>query len=141
MPTRRPPAAPAAPPGLVGAWAFDEGSGRDDRPTRRGTGTPARSTARRGRPQGRYGNALSVQRHSTTVRVPGSASLNVTTAMTLSAWIRPTAAQGGWRTIMQREADAYFLNASNDTGALLPVGRRHVRPATRLGQRPDRRAR
>ena len=33
--------------------------------------------------------------------------------MTLSAWIRPTAAQGGWRTILQRQTDAYFLSASN----------------------------
>jgi Concanavalin A-like lectin/glucanases superfamily len=34
--------------------------------------------------------------------------------MTLSAWIRPTASQTGWRTILQRQSDAYFLNASND---------------------------
>ena len=54
--------------------------------------------------------------------IPGSASLNVSTAMTLSAWIQPTAGQSGWRTIMQRERDAYFLNASNDTGALRPSG-------------------
>ena len=31
-------------------------------------------------------------------------------------------AQGGWRTIMQREVDAYFLNASNDAGPLRPSG-------------------
>ena len=42
--------------------------------------------------------------------------------MTLSAWIRPAASQSGWRTIVQRQADAYFLNASNDTGALRPSG-------------------
>jgi hypothetical protein len=42
--------------------------------------------------------------------------------MTLQAWIMPTAAQSGWRTVMQREIDAYFLNASNDAGALLPSG-------------------
>jgi hypothetical protein len=42
--------------------------------------------------------------------------------MTLQAWIFPTAAQSGWRTIMQREVDAYFLNASNGNGPLLPSG-------------------
>ena len=42
--------------------------------------------------------------------------------MTMEAWIYPTASQSGWRTIMQREVDAYFLNASNDTGALRPSG-------------------
>ena len=42
--------------------------------------------------------------------------------MTLSAWIRPTASQTGWRTIVQRQADAYFLNASNDSAGLRPSG-------------------
>ena len=42
--------------------------------------------------------------------------------MTLEAWVYPTASQSGWRTIVQREVDAYFLNGSNSTGALLPSG-------------------
>jgi hypothetical protein len=42
--------------------------------------------------------------------------------MTLSAWIRPTVSQSGWRTIMQRQADSYFLNASNSDGPLRPSG-------------------
>jgi hypothetical protein len=42
--------------------------------------------------------------------------------MTLAAWIRPTANQAGWRTILQRETDAYALNASNSKGALRPSG-------------------
>jgi hypothetical protein len=56
------------------------------------------------------------------VVIPSSASLNVTTAMTLEAWVYPTAAQSGWRTIMQKEADAYFLNASTDAGPLQSGG-------------------
>ena len=51
-----------------------------------------------------------------------SASLDLTTAMTLSAWIQPTASQSGWRTILQHETDAYFLNASNSDGPLRPSG-------------------
>ena len=31
--------------------------------------------------------------------------------MTLSAWIRPSESQSGWRTIMSRQTDAYFLMA------------------------------
>ena len=42
--------------------------------------------------------------------------------MTLSAWINPTASQSGWRTIMQSQTDAYFLNASNSAGPLRPSG-------------------
>jgi hypothetical protein len=41
--------------------------------------------------------------------------------MTLSAWIQPTASQSGWRTIMQRETDAYFLNASSSS-PMRPAG-------------------
>ena len=72
--------------------------------------------------QGRYGDALSFNGSNSLVRVADSASLDLTTAMTLSAWIRPTVSQSGWRTIMQRQADAYFLNASNGDGALRPAG-------------------
>ena len=71
---------------------------------------------------GRYGNALSFNGSNSVVRVADSASLDLTTAMTLSAWIRPTVSQSGWRTIMQRQADAYFLNASNGDGPLRPSG-------------------
>jgi hypothetical protein len=46
--------------------------------------------------------------------------------MTLSAWINPAVSQSGWRTIVQRQVDAYFLNASHDTGALRPSGGAHV---------------
>jgi hypothetical protein len=42
--------------------------------------------------------------------------------MTLSAWIRPTAAQAGWRTILARQTDVYFLMAGNGTGTLRPDG-------------------
>jgi hypothetical protein len=34
--------------------------------------------------------------------------------MTLSAWVRPTARQGGWRTIVQHQTDAYLLTAGSD---------------------------
>ena len=64
--------------------------------------------------QGRFGNALSFNGTNSVVRVASSASLNLSSAMTLSAWIRPTASQTGWRTILQRQADAYFLSSSND---------------------------
>ena len=72
--------------------------------------------------QGRYGGALRLNGANSTVRVADSASLDLTTAMTLSAWIRPAAIQSGWRTILQRETDAYFLNAGNSDGPLRPSG-------------------
>jgi hypothetical protein len=104
------PMAPAA--GLVAGYAFDAGSGSvaADASENRNTGEifGARWAA------GRLGTALRFDGRVTVVRVPASQSLNLRLAMTLSAWVRPTTPQGGWRTIVQREADAYLLTASSD---------------------------
>ncbi len=113
--------APAIPQGLVGAWGFGEGSGGTTADAS-GNGNAGTINGATWTTQGRYGDALNFNGTNTTVRVAASASLNVTTAMTLSAWIRPSASQGGWRTVLQREVDSYFLNASNDSGPLRPSG-------------------
>ena len=107
--------------GLVAAYAFSEGVGTTaaDASGNGNVGTIAGATWTT---QGRFGPALSFNGVNNVVQVPASASLNVTSAMTLEAWIFPTASQGGWRTIMQRQADAYFLNASNSSGPLRPSG-------------------
>ena len=59
---------------------------------------------------------------SSMVQVPSAPSLGLSSAMTLSGWIRPAVSQGGWRAILQRQADAYFLNASTSVGPLRPGG-------------------
>ena len=111
----------ATPAGLVGAWAFGEGSGTTSADTS-GNNNTATIQGASWSTAGRFGNALSFNGSGSIVQVASSASLNLTSAMTLSAWVNPAAAQSGWRTIMQRQVDAYFLNASNDTGALRPSG-------------------
>jgi hypothetical protein len=55
------------------------------------------------------------------VRVPATTSLDVASELTLSAWIRPTASQNGWRTIVQRERDTFFLDSGSNLQGL--VGR------------------
>ena len=107
-----PPPPPPPNSGLVGAWGFSEGNGTTTADAS-GNGNGGTITGATWSAQGRYGNALSFNGTNSVVRVASSASLNVTTGMTLSAWVRPTASQGGWRTILQRQADAYFLHASN----------------------------
>jgi hypothetical protein len=106
--------APPVPPGLVGGWSFSEGTGATTADAS-GNGNTGAILGATWSTQGRYGNALSFNGTSSLVRVASSASLNLTTGLTLSAWIRPTANLGGWRTIVQREAEAYFLTASNGT--------------------------
>jgi glucose/arabinose dehydrogenase/fibronectin type 3 domain-containing protein len=112
---------PATPSGLVGAWAFGEGSGTTsvDASGNNNTATLQGATWSTA---GKYGNALSFNGTSSIVRVASAASLNLSSAMTLSAWVNPAASQSGWRTIMQKQVDAYFLNASNDSGPLRPSG-------------------
>jgi hypothetical protein len=98
--------------GLAAAYAFDAGSGRTaaDSSGSGNAGTIREATWARGR----YGDALRFDGTAAVVRVAPSASLDLTKAMTLSAWIRPSAPQSGWRTIVQRQADAYLLTAGSD---------------------------
>jgi hypothetical protein len=106
-------------PGLVAGWSFDAGSGSTvaDASGNGNTGTISGATWT----AGKYGGALAFNGTSARVSVPASASLGLSSAMTLMAWIEPTATQSGWRTIMQRETNAYFLNASN-TASMRPSG-------------------
>jgi hypothetical protein len=105
--------------GLVGAYSFDERSGTSV-PDDSGNGNVGRITGATWT-RGRYGNALSFDGADDIVRVPPSASLDVGSGLTLSAWIRPATSQSGWRTIVQRERDTFFLTASSGVEGL--VGR------------------
>ena len=111
---------PTSAPGLVAAYAFDENTGVTvgDASGNSNTGTVTEAAW----VPGRFGSALSFDGVNDRVFVNSSTSLNLSTGMTLEAWVQPTAAQSGWRTIVQREPDAYFLNGSNDSGALRPSG-------------------
>lgn len=104
--------------GLVAAYSFNEGSGATtaDRSGNGQTGTLSGSawTA-----SGRYGSALSFNGTNSWVTVNGSNLLDLTTAMTLEAWIYPTTAMSGWRTTVTKEGvspvSAYYLYANSDT--------------------------
>ena len=98
--------------GLVAAYPFDAGSGTTaaDASGNGNAGGIAGATWTRGR----YGRALEFDGERAIVRVEPSASLDVGRAMTLSGWIRPSTWQSGWRTIVQRQTDAYLLTASSN---------------------------
>jgi concanavalin A-like lectin/glucanase superfamily protein len=109
---------PGLPPiGLVGAWSFDEGSGRTvvDSSGKRNDGTVAGAT----RVPGRFGGALQFDGVDDMVTVADAASLDLTTGMTLEAWIKPTAIGRMWRTVAIKEQKshlAYALYANNGQG-------------------------
>jgi chitodextrinase len=105
--------------GLVAAYSFDAGSGSAvaDASGIGNTGTIANaiwSTA------GHTGSALSFNGSNAWVTVPDSPSLDLTSGMTLEAWVEPTQL-GGWRTALIKEAPSqtelsYGLYASTDVG-------------------------
>lgn len=115
------PGAAAAVPGLVAAYSFKEGSGATVNDAS-GNGNTGTISGAAWNTQGKHGSALSFNGTNSLVTIPASASLNVSSAMTLEAWINPAVSQSGWRTIMQREVNAWFLNASNSSGPLRPAG-------------------
>jgi hypothetical protein len=98
------------PAGLVGAYAFDAGSGTVAGDAS-GNGNAGAIHGATWTTRGRFGDAVRFDGPGEVVRVPASASLDLSRAMTLSAWIRPSESQSGWRTILHRQTDAYFLAA------------------------------
>ncbi len=85
--------ASAAPSGLVAAYGFDEGSGTTvaDTSGNGNNGTVANTTWAA---TGKYGKALSFNGTNALVTIPDAATLHLSTAMTLEAWVNPTTVSG-----------------------------------------------
>ena len=117
---RTPVTAAARSPELVAAYNFDEGSGS--------VLTDVSGHGNAGRIQGaawtdgRFAGALAFNGVSDVVVIPASPSLELVRAMTLEAWIYPTAGQRGRRAVLEKEYDDYFLLAGSRDGALRPGG-------------------
>ena len=111
------PPSSAIPAGLVAAYNFDEGSGTTvaDFSGNDNTGTlegGATWTA-----EGKFGKAL-VFHGAGFVTVPPSPSLDLTSAMTLEAWVYPTASTHASTAIMKEQPQqlAYALHAGSASG-------------------------
>ena len=104
--------------GLVAAYAFDEASG-----------TAVRDASGHGNTgvleggswsSGHSGSAAAFDGTSTWVTVADSASLDLTTEMTLEAWVKPLdGSSTGWRCVLNKEQTGdivYALCPSSDTG-------------------------
>ena len=109
---------PTAPPptGLVAAYGFDEGSGggTGDASGAGNAGTVAGATWSTA---GRFGGALSFDGVNDRVTAPDANSLDLTSGMTLEAWVRPSAANN-WRTAIAKEHGttvAYSLYSNRNT--------------------------
>ena len=103
--------------GLVAAYSFNEGSGTTvtDLSGHGNTGTingAVWSAA------GKFGNALSFNGTNSWVTVNDAASLDLSSTMTLEAWVNPTTLGAVWRTVILKEQPGeliYSLYANTDT--------------------------
>jgi PKD repeat protein len=118
--------APAARNGLVAAFGFDEGTGQAAADVsghgNAGVITGASWSA------GRYGKALNFSGNGW-VTINDSASLHLTSGMTLEAWVNPSQMTTGWTDIIMKqrswsanpaEGVSYYLTATSEWG--YPVG-------------------
>jgi hypothetical protein len=113
------------PSGLVAAYGFNEGSGVQvvDASGQGHTGTISSATRTA---SGRFGAALSFNGTSAWVTVADAASLDLTTGMTIEAWVNPTSGTG-WRSVVLKESSgglAYALYSANS--ASRPAGYVHT---------------
>jgi hypothetical protein len=116
---------PPAPPGLVAAYGFNEAAGAvvTDASGQGNSGTISGATRTAA---GKFGGALSFGGTSAWVTVNDAASLDLTTGMTIEAWVRPSVLTG-WRSVVTKEAPdglAYALYSGNS--ALRPAGYVHI---------------
>ena len=120
--------------GLVAAFAFDEGSGSTvtDLSGTGNTGTISNATWTTA---GKYGKALIFNGTNARVNVPDAASLHLTSAMTLEAWVNPSVVTRAWRDVIYKGDDNYYLEGTSDAELCGPGGRRHVRVGDDRGQR------
>jgi hypothetical protein len=98
--------------GLVGHWTFDEGSGSTaaDSSGNGNAGTVSGATWT----TGKFNGALSFNGGTAMVTVPDSASLDSTSAVTVSAWIRPTSWPNNYGDAIVNKEGNYALRSGDN---------------------------
>jgi PKD repeat protein len=93
--------------GLVAAYGFEEGNGANvaDVSGNGNNGVLNGATWT----TGKFGKALAFNGTGSLVSVNDSGSLDLTTGMTLEAWVYPTALSSSWSDIIYKSPDTYFL--------------------------------
>ncbi|MBI3464375.1 MAG: PKD domain-containing protein [Planctomycetes bacterium] len=111
---------PAPPSGPVAAYGFNAGSGAvlTDESGNGHTGTISGAAWNSG---GRFGGALQFDGVNDSVTISDADDLDLTTGMTLEAWVNPSAITRKWRDVIYKGNDVYYLEASSTSGSL-PVG-------------------
>jgi Concanavalin A-like lectin/glucanases superfamily len=119
MPTPTPTATPT--PGLVAAYGFNEGSGTvvNDASGNGNNGTINGATWTT---SGKYGNALNFNGSNALVTINNAASLQLTTGMTLEAWVYPTVTGPWWGDVIYKGNDNYYLEGTSYSSGFPAMG-------------------
>ncbi|MGC1660568.1 MAG: LamG-like jellyroll fold domain-containing protein, partial [Candidatus Acidiferrales bacterium] len=102
----------AATSGLVAAYSFNAGSGATVADSS-GNGNNGTISGATWITAGKYGGALSFNGSSSRVVVNDSASLHLSSGMTLEAWVSPTSVPLSWEDVIYKQNDIYFLEAGS----------------------------
>ena len=113
--------APVPVPGLVAAYSFDEGSGTtiSDASGNGNNGTISGTTWTT---SGKYGKALVFNGTSTLLNINNSATLQLSSAMTLEAWVNPSTVSNVWRDVIYKGDDNYYLEGTSGNGRVPAMG-------------------
>ncbi len=102
----------AAISGLVAAYSFNEGSGTTVSDSS-GNGNNGTISGATWTTSGKYGSALSFNGRSSRVIINDSASLHLSSGMTLEAWVSSTSVPASWEDVIYKQNDIYFLEAGS----------------------------
>ena len=104
------------PPGLVGAWGFDEGDGTTVGDSSGGGHDGTLSGAGVSwDPAGKNGSALSFDGDSGNVTIPHASDISLASSFTLEAWVKPSTLSG-YQTIVMKEETSRLRVLAADGG-------------------------
>ena len=107
--------------GLVAAYSFSAGSGSVLADVS-GNGNNGTITNATWTTSGKYGDALVFNGTNARVNINDSASLHLTTGMTLEAWVNPSTVNSNWRDVIYKGNDNYWLEATSNSGSKPAAG-------------------
>lgn len=107
--------------GLVAEFGFNEGAGTLAADTS-GNGNNGAINGATWTSSGVYGNALVFNGTSALVTINDSGSLDLTTGMTLEAWVKPSAVNSAWRDVIYKGNDSYYLEGTSGNAGLPAMG-------------------
>jgi len=97
----------------VAAYGFNEGSGAIVTDVS-GNGNNGTISGATWTASGKYGNALSFNGTNALVTINNAASLQLTSGMTLEAWVYPTTISNKWRDVIYKGNDNYYLEGTSN---------------------------